>query len=170
MANEVLDELDQNENVETEDQTGWTREEVAQSLVRRHAAAATAAGFIPVPLGDVAGISATALNLIKRLSDLYEVGFSREAGLNVITTLVSGATPFVLKGTVISMLKAIPGVGTYAGMASMPILGGATVYAIGQVMIRHYESGGNLLNLDAKGARDYFREQLAQQQEAKAAG
>lgn len=62
------------------------------------------------------------------------------------------------------MLKAIPGVGTYAGMASMPLLGGATVYAIGQVMIRHYESGGNLLNLDAHGAKEYFRQQLAQQQ------
>lgn len=168
MTNEVIDELDTNENAEVEDQTGWSRQQVAQSLVRRHAAAATAAGFIPVPLGDVTGISATALNLIKRLSDLYEVGFSREAGLNIITTLASGATPLALKGTAISMLKAIPGVGTYAGLASMPVLGGAVVYSTGQVMIRHYESGGNLLNLDAKGAREYFREQLSQQRDAKA--
>ena len=170
MANKVLDELDVNESLEAEDQSGWSREQVAQSIVQRHAAAATAAGFIPVPLGDIAGISATALNMIKRLSDLYEVGFSREAGLNVITTLVSGATPFALKATAIGMLKAVPGVGTYAGMASMPLLGGATVYAIGQVMIRHYESGGNLLNLDAKGAKEYFREQLAQRQAEKASG
>ena len=153
-------------------QAGWTREQVAQSIINRHAVAGAGAGFIPIPGGDLLGISASALNLLKRLSDLYKVGFSRELALNVIMTLLSGAAPVALKATAVSMLKAIPGVGTFAGVATMPLLGGSSVYAVGHVMLRHYESGGDLLSFDAAKAKECFREIYAKklrEQQASAA-
>ena len=165
MAKTKTDVLDN----EAQDQTGWSREQVAQSLIQRHSAVGAAAGFVPIPGGDVFGISASALNMIKRLSDLYEVPFTRQAALNVIMTLASGAAPMALKATAASMLKAVPGVGTFAGTAAMPVLGGASVYAIGQVMVKHFESGGDLLNIDARQAKEYFRAELEKQRHGKAA-
>ncbi|QDT12904.1 YcjF family protein [Planctomycetes bacterium K23_9] len=164
-AVDVIDEVPTEEEMTLENEPSgkWNREQVAQSLVRQHCAAGAASGFIPVPGGDVIGISASALNMIKRLSDLYEVKFTREAGLNVIMALASAAVPLALKATAASLVKSIPGVGTYAGAAAMSTLGGTSVFAIGQVMIRHYESGGDLLNLDAKKAKEYFREHFAKE-------
>lgn len=146
-------------------QQGWTREQVAQSIINRHSAIGAGVGLIPLPAGDAFAISATALNLVKRLSDLYEVPFTRQAALNVIISLLSGVAPLALYGTAVSMLKVLPGIGTFAGVAVMPLLGGASVYAVGQVMLRHYESGGDLLNVDAAQAKKYFREMYAKKRQ-----
>jgi len=43
----------------------WTQKRVAESIVNRHAATAAAAGLIPVPIIDVAGISGIALNYLR---------------------------------------------------------------------------------------------------------
>jgi membrane protein YqaA with SNARE-associated domain len=42
------------------------------------------------------------------------------------------------------------------------LLGGATTYAIGSVFAQHFESGGTLLDFDAKKMRSYFSNKLAE--------
>ena len=139
----------------------WDRKRVAQSLVNRHSALAAGVGLVPATGFDALATSGVALTLMKRLSDTYEVQFSRQVGLNIFFTLLSGSVPLAFRGVTCSLLKMIPVVGNLASAATMPILTGSVVYAIGQTMIRHYEAGGDLLNFDARQARDYFQEQLA---------
>jgi len=137
----------------------WPRERVAESLVNRHAALAAGVGFIPVLGVDIAALTGIQLNLINRLCQLYGVEFTRQAGLNVIVSLMAGTLPVALLSTTYSILKAVPVLGQFAGSAAMAVNSGAVVYALGRVMIRHFERGGDLLNFDAKQARAYFREQ-----------
>jgi hypothetical protein len=37
---------------------------------------------------------------------------------------------------------------------------GASAWALGKVFIRHFESGGTLLNFDPEGAKEHFKEQF----------
>jgi hypothetical protein len=62
--------------------------------------------------------------------------------------------------TLASLAKVVPGIGTATGMVSVSILGGATSYAIGNVFIQHFESGGTLLDFDPKKMREYFTNKL----------
>jgi hypothetical protein len=62
--------------------------------------------------------------------------------------------------TLASLAKAVPGLGTATGMISVSLLGGATTYAIGSVFAQHFESGGTLLDFDAKKMRAYFSTKL----------
>lgn len=138
----------------------WDRKRVAQSIVNRHSAVAAGVGLIPVVGVDVVALTGVALNMINRLCDLYGVNFTRQAGLNFIMSLLAGTLPTVLLTTTTSMLKSVPFLGQLAGSAAMAVNGGAIVYALGRVMINHFETGGDLLNLDAKKAKAYFKEQM----------
>ncbi len=54
----------------------------------------------------------------------------------------------------------IPFVGSTLGALSMPVMAGASTYAIGKVFIQHFESGGTFLTFDPKAVKDYYAEQL----------
>ncbi len=138
----------------------WTRKQVAESLVRRRAALAAGVGLIPVLGLDVAALVGVQLDLINKLCDLYRVPFSRQAGLNIIFTLMAGVLPVALLTVSASLLKSIPVIGSIAGSAAMAINSGAVVYALGMVMVRHFESGGTLLDIDAAQTKQYFHEQM----------
>jgi hypothetical protein len=62
--------------------------------------------------------------------------------------------------TLASLAKAVPGLGTATGVITVSVLGGATTYAIGSVFVQHFESGGTLLDFDAKKMRAYFSTKL----------
>jgi hypothetical protein len=57
-------------------------------------------------------------------------------------------------------VKAIPGIGSFLGGVSMAVLSGASTYAIGQVFIRHFESGGDLFNFDSERFKNFYKEQF----------
>jgi len=42
----------------------------------------------------------------------------------------------------------------------MPLFTGASTYAIGNLFIRHFESGGTLLNMDPQKMREHFKEEF----------
>lgn len=141
----------------------WDRKRVAMSLVNRHAAMAAGTGLIPVPALDVVALTGIELNLIKRLCELYDVKFMRQLGLNIVVSLLAGTVPVALLTMTASFVKVIPGLGQVAGSAAMAVNGGAIIYALGCVMVRHFESGGDLLNFDAKHAKAYFKQQVEAQ-------
>ena len=63
--------------------------------------------------------------------------------------------------TLASLAKAVPGLGTATtGVITVSVLGGATTYALGSVFVQHFESGGTLLDFDAKKMRAYFSNKL----------
>ena len=71
-------------------------------------------------------------------------------------SLLGGLLPTSAAVTVASLFKSVPGLGTATGIASVSVLGGAITYAIGNVFVQHFESGGTLLDFDPEKMRNYF--------------
>lgn len=118
------------------------KEAKAESIVRSHVLWAMGGGLIPIPLVDFAAVTAIQLEMLQQLADLYRVDYSKSNGKAFVSAL-TGTTVARLGA---SFLKAIPGVGTVLGGASMSITSGASTYAVGQVAIDHFANSGNLGN------------------------
>lgn len=114
----------------------------AQSIIRSHVLWAMGGGLIPIPLVDFAAVTAIQLEMLQQLAELYGVPYSKSNG----KTFVSALTGTTIARLGASFLKAIPGVGSVLGGASMSIASGASTYAVGQVAIDHFTNSGNLSN------------------------
>ncbi|MCA9688314.1 MAG: DUF4332 domain-containing protein [Myxococcales bacterium] len=140
---------------------GEERLEEARALVQRCALWAMGVGLVPIPVVDIVGLVGIQLEMIGELSRRYGVPFSEHAGKNVLTALLTGAGALPLGRILLqSLLKLIPGVGSAAGLLTVPIVAGATVHATGAVFIMHFESGGTLLDFDPNAMRRHFAREL----------
>lgn len=130
----------------------------ALSLTRKYTLGTAGAGLIPFPALDIIAITAIQLKLLKDLSVIYDVAFTEQRGKALIGALTSGVGMPMLAGrAVVSVLKAIPGVGSVIAGGSMSVIAGASTYALGRVFIQHFESGGTLLNFDPRAMHEYYR-------------
>lgn len=143
--------------------------EQARRTVRKYTLIGTGIGVIPFPMVDLAGILAAQLKLISDLSSIYGVTFYRHKVKNVVASLFGS---FGLGLTVVpllaSSLKFIPGVGTASSMVALPIITGASTYALGQVFIMHFEAGGTLLDFNPDVMREHFEAEFAKGKEVAA--
>lgn len=128
--------------------------------ISKHVGAALGFGFIPLPFVDFVGISGVQLDMLYRLSRIYDVDFSTQAARSVLAALIGAGVP--LQPILTSSLKAIPGIGTAAGLFAAPTLAGATTYALGRVFVQHFETGGTLLTFDAAKMRTHFEHALSE--------
>lgn len=111
-------------------------------------------GVIPAPFIDVVFITAVQLKMISELSLEYNVKFSKNRVKAIIASLLAGVTTQALVKS--NLLGMIPGLGTLSGRVSMTVFAGATTYAVGQIFVRHFESGGTLLNFDLVKSKNDF--------------
>jgi len=138
-----------------------TRLARADTLVKDHMLMSAAVGLIPAPGIDLLGGIAIQLALLKRLADLYGVPFSESAARGIIMSLLGAiGTGGLAAGIFFSAFKLIPGAGTLFGVVSMPIAMSAVTYAIGKLLITHFELGGTLRDFDVAANRKYFRDLL----------
>jgi uncharacterized protein (DUF697 family) len=54
----------------------------------------------------------------------------------------------------------IPVAGTIIGGVSVPLLAGATTFAVGRVFIQHFETGGTFLDFDVDKMKNYFQQEF----------
>ncbi|NDD29529.1 MAG: DUF697 domain-containing protein [Proteobacteria bacterium] len=152
-------------------ETEETREERALCAIKKYMYGNAAASLVPVPILDLVAATGIQLAMVRAVANIYDVPFKQEAAREVITTLITGiGTRSLGLGVALSFVKLVPGVGTALGMVSLPVITGGLTYAVGKVFIMHFEAGGNLLNLDAKKMRAYFKQQFEEGlEQAKAA-
>ena len=125
--------------------TPATRHEIASKLVDRFAVWGGVAGLIPVPLIDVVAVGGMQLQMLRRLSQIYEVPFAENSGKALIASLAGAMIPASSGVGAASVLKAVPVLGAIAAGFVMPALSAGATYAIGKAFIQHFESGGTLL-------------------------
>ncbi len=130
---------------------------LADSIIRSHVIWSSGAGMIPVPLADIAAVSAVQLDMIKQLSRVYNVEFSETSGKAMITTMLTSS--FAKMGARVAV-KFIPGIGSVLGGLSMGIISGASTYALGQVYKVHFDGGGTFLDFDPQRFKKYYAEQF----------
>lgn len=132
--------------------------ETANEIVRTHVLWSVGAGLVPVPVLDIAAVTAVQVDMIRNLAKTYNQDYSDSLGKSLLSALAGGT----LARIGASFVKAIPVVGTFLGGASMAILSGASTYAVGMVFIQHFDGGGDLQNFNIqsyKSAYDSFFEE-----------
>lgn len=134
--------------------------EEAQDVVQKSMYCAMAAGIVPIPVFDFIAVTGIQLDMLRRLSNLYGVEFMQNKGKNILGALTGGGFSSSLSPILASTIKVIPFIGTTLGAVSMPVIAGASTYAIGKVFIQHFESGGTFLTFDPKAVKDFYAEQL----------
>ncbi|MFN3460893.1 MAG: YcjF family protein [Oceanibaculum sp.] len=143
------------------DTDGVARALSGESKIKTYVIASVTASIVPVPLFDIAAVTAIQLRMIQKLSQLYGTPFSESAVRNVITALAGGVLGYGVGAAVaISLTKAIPGVGWMLGMVSMPAIAGGSTYAIGRAYLKHFEEGGSVFDFDVESMRSYYDEQF----------
>ncbi len=132
----------------------------AESLIKNYVIVSLGLGLIPVPAADLAAFMALQVKLVHGLAKHYDVPFKESLGKSLVASLLSGGTSALTVLGLSSLSKAIPVLGTLGGGAGVAISAGAFTYAVGQVFLKHFESGGTLLNFDPKATQDLFKAKL----------
>ena len=135
------------------------REEMESKLVHRFALGSGVAGLVPLPVVDVIAVGGLQVQMLRRLSQIYDVEFSENRGKALIAALAGSMIPATSGIGAASMLKFVPVVGTLAAAFVMPVLSAGATYAIGKAFIQHFESGGTLLDFNPPDYREFVRSQ-----------
>ncbi|WMP19404.1 YcjF family protein [Thiothrix lacustris] len=138
-----------------------SRDIAANNTVKNHIIASITLGLVPVPLFDLAALTAVQMNMLRSLSGHYGVPFDDSDTKSLVTALVGGSLPVLGVLGLSSFAKLIPGVGSLLGSASLSISAGAVTYAVGQVFIMHFEAGGTFEDFEPKQARAFFEREFA---------
>jgi uncharacterized protein (DUF697 family) len=136
-----------------------SRSELATKLVDRFAIWSGVAGLVPIPVVDLLAVGGLQVQMLRRLSQIYDVEFSANRGKAIIAALAGTMIPATSGMGAASALKAVPILGMLASGFVMPALSAGATFAIGKAFIQHFESGGTLLDFNPPDYRDFVKAQ-----------
>jgi uncharacterized protein (DUF697 family) len=125
------------------------RRSVALRIVDRHRNYAAIGGLFPLPIVNVAGVTAIIMRMVKQLSSLYQVPFQRDRTRSAIIGLIGGAVPTGFGAVTASTLAFIVPGGALVGLGVSAIAAGALTRGIGMVFVEHFESDALPLDVSA---------------------
>lgn len=148
-----------------------SREKDAMEIFKRHAPFIAGVALVPLPFVDGAWVAGVQLKMLKEISAVYGVPFSRNLGKTATGVLLGGHASFSLAKLASALfLRPIPVVGVVARAASSALFGMAASYALCRVFIMHYESGGTLLTFDPAKMKGHFAAALKEGEHLAAGG
>lgn len=140
-------------------------QEKAIKTVRKYMWWSMGAGLVPVPILDLVAVSGAQLKMLADVSKIYGVPFEESRVKAVIGSLLGFIVPqSVCSAVVGSFMKVIPGVGSLVGAPIMALFSGAAAWAVGNVFIQHFESGGTFLDFKPETVEEYFRNKFQEGQ------
>lgn len=145
------------------DVTVIDRHAEASKIVSSALGWSAAAGFVPIPVLDIAALAAVQVKMVGNLGKLYGEKSNNDLARGIVSVLLGTLAP--LKATemlMVSGAKALPVIGTVFGSLSMAAFGSAATYAIGKIFIRHFERGGTVATLDAEAVKEDLKAEFAQ--------
>ena len=120
------------------------------------------AGLIPIMYVDWIAVSGLQLKMLADISKIYGIPFQENLGKAAIGSLAGFIVPHAAAyGTLGSMLKSVPILGSLAGAPAMAAFSAAYAWALGNVFIQHFESGGTFLDFDPERVREHFKAKFA---------
>jgi len=126
----------------------------AQQIVNEHVLWAVGAGLLPIPLVDIAAVTAIQLDMLKQLSTHYGMPYSESEGKAWVSALAGSLAARIGANAV----KLIPGIGTLLGGVAMSVMSGASTYSIGQVAISQFRAGKGFSSMDLSAAKRAYEE------------
>ncbi len=132
------------------------KQKQAEQIVKKYVLLSLGGGLVPIPNLDIAAVTAIQIDMLKQICQLYKVSYSGSEGKAIISVVAGNS----LASLGASMIKLLPGVGTVIGAMSMPILSGASTYALAHAVILHFESDGTLFDIDTEKLNQLYKENL----------
>jgi len=117
------------------------RRALARKIVERHKNYAAVGGLVPLPVANIASVTAINLRMVKQLSALYEVPFERDRTRTLIVGLVGGVVPTGVGTATSSLLMFVVPGGLLLGLGASALTAGAITRGIGLVFIESFENG-----------------------------
>lgn len=135
-----------------------SNQHTAHRTILTHSAWALGAGLIPLPLVDLAAVTAIQVDMLYELSHLYGQDVNRTQ-LRRFVSAVAGSTMARLGA---SLVKTIPGVGSLLGGVSMSVLSAASTYAVGQVALQQLQQddGRGFAGFDVNRAKAAYDQEF----------
>ncbi|HIG26769.1 MAG TPA: DUF697 domain-containing protein [Verrucomicrobiales bacterium] len=143
---------------QTEDEL---RVSAADNTIKYYCFWSFSTALIPVPLVDLAAMSAIQAKMISELSELYEVPFSQGLAKKAIATLVASAS----SSSFASLIKLVPGIGYFGLAIPLATLNVSYTYAVGKIFAQHFQSGADLASFDPNAQKANFKEKLEEGKE-----
>lgn len=143
---------------QTEDEL---RVSAADNTIKYYCFWSFSTALIPVPLVDLAAMSAIQVKMISELSELYEVPFSQGLAKKAIATLVASAS----SSSFASLIKLVPGIGYFGLAIPLATLNVSYTYAVGKIFAQHFQSGAGLASFDPNAQKANFKEKLEEGKE-----
>ncbi|MEZ5043456.1 MAG: DUF697 domain-containing protein [Saprospiraceae bacterium] len=128
---------------------------LADTIVKTQVLMSMGAGLVPIPILDIAAVTAVQMDMVRQLAQLYGIPPNKGLDKGLITALTGSI--FARIGA--SFIKVIPVFGSILGGVSMALMSGASTYAVGQVFSRHFEAGGDFSNFNPASAKGIFDEE-----------
>lgn len=137
------------------------KQQQARQTVRRYMWLSAGAGLIPIHYLDWVAVSGVQLKMLADISKIYGIPFQENLGKAAIGSFAGFIVPHATAtGMIGSAIKAVPGLGGMAGAPLTAALAGAYAWAMGNIFIQHFESGGTFLNFNPEQVRAYFNAQF----------
>ncbi len=111
-----------------------------KKIVERHRTYAAVGGLLPLPVVNIATVTAVNVRMVQQLSELYQVPFQRDRARAMIVSLIGGAVPTGFGVATSSTLMFIMPGGVLVGLGVSAITAGAVTRAIGQVFAESFEN------------------------------
>ena len=146
------------------------RVEMAGKLVERFAIYSGVAGLVPLPVVDVVAVGGLQVQMLRRVSQIFDVPFSENTGKALIAALAGSLIPASSGLGAASALKFVPIMGPLAAAFVMPALSAGATYAIGKAFIEHFATGGTLLDFNPPDYREFIKAQKAKWDARKSSG
>lgn len=105
----------------------------AQKAVMSATAAASAAGFTPIPFADAAILVPIQIGMMARIASIYDIPMQRATVASLAATTV---TTQAGRAAATGLLKLVPGVGTVVGGAITGSVAGSITFAVGEAWHR----------------------------------
>jgi uncharacterized protein (DUF697 family) len=133
----------------------------AMRIANRFMLYAGGAGLVPIPVFDIAAVTAVQVKMLSDLAKHYNLPFSKDYGKSLVTALIGGVLPTTLGyGGLGSFLKRMPLVGPIVGVFTVSAFAATSTYAVARVFIQHFESGGTFLDFKPAKVREHFASEL----------
>ena len=133
----------------------------ADNTIKHYCFWSFSSALIPVPIVDLAAMSAIQLKMISEISDLYGVPFSENLAKKSVATLIASGS----SSTFASLAKFVPGLGYIGVVIPLATINVSYTYAIGKIFVQHFQSGNDLETFDAEKNKTSFKEKLAEGKE-----
>ena len=160
------EESQNTENVDDLGSESIGEEATPDDVIYKHALFAAGAGFIPVPLVDLASISAVQYKMIKSLAAYYpHVEFSEKKAQSLLASMLGGISAWELGLFAKVFMRWIPVVGPIVGGTATSAFAFGSTQIIGQIFNEHFLSGGDLSleELSIKKMRETFKFEMLRQ-------